>query len=89
MRSQESSIVSYKIANLLQFYLMTMRRTIGEQALLSSTLKESVLCLNTIMTMLTVLYRITDIAYKVFYDSIETQSLALARSRFVCPFTFD
>uniref|UniRef100_A0A8H7Y3X8 Conserved oligomeric Golgi complex subunit 6 n=1 Tax=Psilocybe cubensis TaxID=181762 RepID=A0A8H7Y3X8_PSICU len=40
IRSQESSIVSYKIANLLQFYLMTMRRTIGEQALLSTTLKE-------------------------------------------------
>ena len=39
IRSQESSIVSYKIANLLQFYLMTMRRTIGE-ALLSATLKE-------------------------------------------------
>ena len=41
IRSQESSIVSYKIANLLQFYLITMRRTIGE-ALLSSTLKEYV-----------------------------------------------
>ncbi|KAJ3516161.1 hypothetical protein NLJ89_g1297 [Agrocybe chaxingu] len=62
IRSQESSIVSYKIANLLQFYLMTMRRTIGEEALLSTTLKE-----------------ITDIAYKVFYDSIQTQSEALAR----------
>ncbi|KAF8967344.1 oligomeric complex COG6-domain-containing protein [Flammula alnicola] len=62
IRSQESSIVSYKIANLLQFYLMTMRRTIGEQALLSTTLKE-----------------ITDVAYKVFYDSIDTQSQALSR----------
>ncbi|KDR69275.1 hypothetical protein GALMADRAFT_256106 [Galerina marginata CBS 339.88] len=62
IRSQESSIVSYKIANLLQFYLMTMRRTIGEEALLSTTLKE-----------------ITDVAYKVFYDSIETQSQALSR----------
>ena len=38
-RSQKSSIVSYKIAKLLQFYLMAMRRTIGE-ALLSTTLKE-------------------------------------------------
>ncbi|KAF8176766.1 oligomeric complex COG6-domain-containing protein [Pholiota molesta] len=65
IRSQESSIVSYKIANLLQFYLMTMRRTIGEQALLSTTLKE-----------------ITDVAYKVFYDSIETQSHALSRTHF-------
>ena len=42
IRSQESSIVSYKIANLLQFYLMTMRRTVGDDALLSTTLKEYV-----------------------------------------------
>jgi hypothetical protein len=42
IRSQESSIVSYKIANLLQFYLLTMYRTIGEEALLSTTLKEYV-----------------------------------------------
>ncbi|EFI26934.1 hypothetical protein CC1G_15335 [Coprinopsis cinerea okayama7 len=40
VRSQESSIVSYKIANLLQFYLVTMRRTIGPQALLTKTLHE-------------------------------------------------
>ncbi|KAF9476408.1 oligomeric complex COG6 [Pholiota conissans] len=65
VRSQESNIVSYKIANLLQFYLMTMRRTIGEDALLSTTLKE-----------------ITDVAYKVFYDSIEAQSQTLSRIRF-------
>ncbi|PPQ84070.1 hypothetical protein CVT26_013151, partial [Gymnopilus dilepis] len=64
IRSQESSIVAYKIANLLQFYLMTMSRTIGEEALLSYTLKE-----------------ITDVAYKVFYDSIESQSQALSRVR--------
>lgn len=40
VRSQESSITSYKIANLLQFYMLTMRRTIGEDTLLSVTLKE-------------------------------------------------
>lgn len=40
MRSQESSITSYKIANLLQFYTLTMQRTIGEEAILSKTLKE-------------------------------------------------
>lgn len=40
VRSQESSIVSYKIANLLQFYMTTMRRTVGEEALLSKTLHE-------------------------------------------------
>ncbi|KAJ8522928.1 hypothetical protein ONZ45_g610 [Pleurotus djamor] len=40
IRSQESSIMSYKIANLLQFYMLTMSRTIGESALLSKTLKE-------------------------------------------------
>ena len=42
IRSQESSIVSFKIANLLQFYMLTMQRTIGEDALLSQTLHESV-----------------------------------------------
>ena len=47
IRSQESSIVSYKIANLLQFYLMTMRRTVGDDALLSTTLKEYVFPLET------------------------------------------
>ncbi|TFK31706.1 oligomeric complex COG6-domain-containing protein [Crucibulum laeve] len=62
VKSQESSIVAYKIANLLQFYLMTMRRTIGEHALLSTTLQE-----------------ITDIAYKVFHESIEAQGRALLR----------
>lgn len=40
IRSQESCIVSYKIANLLQFYMITMRRTIGEEAFLSTTLRE-------------------------------------------------
>ncbi|KAG1863597.1 oligomeric complex COG6 [Suillus subalutaceus] len=40
VRSQESSIVSYKVANLLQYYMLTMRRTIGEDALLSMTLSE-------------------------------------------------
>ncbi|KAF4576413.1 Golgi transport complex subunit 6 [Pleurotus pulmonarius] len=40
IRSQESSIMSFKIANLLQFYMLTMVRTIGEGALLSKTLNE-------------------------------------------------
>ncbi|KAJ8590471.1 oligomeric complex COG6 [Rhizopogon salebrosus TDB-379] len=40
VRSQESSIVSYKVANLVQYYMLTMRRTIGEDALLSTTLSE-------------------------------------------------
>jgi hypothetical protein len=42
IKSQESSIVSFKIANLLQFYMLTMQRTIGEDALLSQTLHELV-----------------------------------------------
>ncbi|KAH7871193.1 oligomeric Golgi complex subunit 6 [Lentinula edodes] len=40
IRSQESSIMSYKIANLLQFYKATMTKTIGDDAVLSVTLKE-------------------------------------------------
>ncbi|KAJ3755564.1 oligomeric complex COG6 [Lentinula raphanica] len=40
VRSQESVIMSFKIANLLQFYKSTMTKTIGEDAVLSITLKE-------------------------------------------------
>ena len=40
VRSQESSIASYRLANLLQFYTLTMQRTVGEDAVLSRTLKE-------------------------------------------------
>ncbi|KAI0705883.1 oligomeric complex COG6 [Cytidiella melzeri] len=41
IRSQESSITSYKIANLLQFYTLTMQRTIGEKAALSRVLEDT------------------------------------------------
>jgi len=40
VRAQESSILSYKVANLLQYYMLTMQRTIGDQSLLSQTLQE-------------------------------------------------
>ncbi|KAL7409891.1 oligomeric Golgi complex subunit 6 [Mrakia frigida] len=40
IKSQDGVIMSYKIVNLLQFYLVTMKRTIGEDALLSRTLQE-------------------------------------------------
>ncbi|WWC58354.1 uncharacterized protein I303_100894 [Kwoniella dejecticola CBS 10117] len=40
IKSQEGIIMAYKIANLLQFYLITMKKTIGEEALLCRTLQE-------------------------------------------------
>ncbi|KAG8217988.1 oligomeric complex COG6 [Butyriboletus roseoflavus] len=40
VRAQESSILSYKVANLLQYYMLTMQRTIGDESLLSQTLQE-------------------------------------------------
>ncbi|KAI0045369.1 oligomeric complex COG6 [Auriscalpium vulgare] len=40
VRAQENSIIAYNLANLLQFYTLTMMRTIGDQALLSTTLKD-------------------------------------------------
>ena len=40
VRVQESSILSYKIASLLQYYMLTMQRTIGDESLLSRTLQE-------------------------------------------------
>ena len=80
--------MSYKIANLLQFYLMTMRRTIGE-ALLSTSLKEYVFspqihCVICCILLTTYYSRITDMAYKSFYESIEAQSNALSRIPLVC-----
>ncbi|KAF8662717.1 hypothetical protein AX16_001159 [Volvariella volvacea WC 439] len=62
VRSQESSIMSYKIANLLQFYTLTMHRTIGEHASLSKALQD-----------------VTDLAYNVFYESIQSQGRALVK----------
>lgn len=40
VKSQEGMIMTYKIVNLVQFYLVTMRKTIGTDALLSRTLQE-------------------------------------------------
>ncbi|KAF5323969.1 hypothetical protein D9611_008423 [Ephemerocybe angulata] len=40
VKSQESSIVSYKIANLLMFYWVTMRRTVGEESGVTKGLEE-------------------------------------------------
>ncbi|EPQ57850.1 oligomeric complex COG6 [Gloeophyllum trabeum ATCC 11539] len=40
VRSQERPILAFKIANLLHFYALTMRRTIGEDAALSQALGE-------------------------------------------------
>ncbi|KAF8132974.1 oligomeric complex COG6-domain-containing protein [Boletus edulis] len=40
VRTQESSIVSYKVAHLLQYYMLTMQRTIGDHSLLSQMLQE-------------------------------------------------
>jgi hypothetical protein len=48
VRSQECSIVSYKIANLLQFHLVTMRRTLGGDAIVSKTFVSFIQCLNVI-----------------------------------------
>ncbi|KAK7473122.1 Golgi transport complex subunit 6 [Stygiomarasmius scandens] len=62
IKSQESSITSYRIVNLLQFYLHTMRHTIGKDAILSKALEE-----------------LTEMAYKSFFDSIETQCKTLQR----------
>ena len=83
IRSQESSIVSYKIAKLLQFYLMTMQRTVSDDALLSITLKkyafafEMKLCLRTFL--LNYVTGITDMAYKFFFR--------INRNSKPCPFS--
>ncbi|BEI79779.1 hypothetical protein CcaverHIS002_0103080 [Cutaneotrichosporon cavernicola] len=40
IKSQEGIIMTYRIVNLVQFYLVTMRKTIGPDALLVKTLQE-------------------------------------------------
>lgn len=40
IRAQDDSIVCYKVANLLQYYALTMQRTIGDRSVLSDTLRE-------------------------------------------------
>jgi hypothetical protein len=42
VKSQEGVIMAYKIANLVQFYLVTMQRTIGADAVLTQALSEYV-----------------------------------------------
>lgn len=46
IKSQEGIIMTYRIVNLLQFYLVTMRKTIGEDAQLVKTLHEWVMSLH-------------------------------------------
>ena len=42
VRAQESALNAYKVARLLQFYALTMARTLGARALLATTLGEYV-----------------------------------------------
>ena len=42
VRAQESALSAYKVARLLQFYALTMSRTLGARALLATTLGEYV-----------------------------------------------
>ncbi|KAH9032506.1 oligomeric complex COG6 [Lactarius hengduanensis] len=41
VRAQESALSAYKVARLLQFYALTMARTLGARALLATTLGET------------------------------------------------
>ena len=46
VRAQESALNAYKVARLLQFYALTMARTLGARALLATTLGEYVCFFN-------------------------------------------
>jgi hypothetical protein len=63
--------------------MLTMRRTIGDEALLSKTLQESVLYLLCTSPELNKKRRITDMAYTVFYSAVEAQGRALLRTSLV------
>lgn len=50
IKSQEGLIMTYKITNLVQFYLVTMRKTIGPEAGLTDTLQQLVILINIFIT---------------------------------------
>ncbi|KAG8740193.1 Golgi transport complex subunit 6, partial [Ceratobasidium sp. 414] len=72
IKSQEGSITSYKIANLLEFYMITMRGTIGEEAILSRALIEY-------LELREATSRLTEVAYTVFFDTLAAQGRSLLR----------
>lgn len=69
--------MTYKIANLLQFYLVTMRKTIGAQALLSKTLQESVPISDFSVQVLTI--SIYDQSYAAFLETLDAQGRSMLR----------
>jgi hypothetical protein len=83
IKSQEGIIMAYKIANLLQFYLVTMRKTIGEEALLCKAIQEWVqsggqreACRRAYFLTRS---RIHDESYAAFYETLDAQGRSLLR----------
>ncbi|EGN95884.1 hypothetical protein SERLA73DRAFT_162575 [Serpula lacrymans var. lacrymans S7.3] len=58
----QSPLTSYKLANLMSYYALTMARVVGKGAIVVK-----------------VLYALTEMGYKVFFDGIEAQGRALLR----------
>lgn len=81
--SQEGSIIAYRIATLIQFYRITVERTIGVDALMSQVLVEQV-----VRPRRPSLYRrvhlfsdnrIREHAYEVFFETLKAQGRSLLR----------
>ena len=72
--------MTYKITNLVQFYLVTMRKTIGQEAGLTETLQQSVsghVCQESCITDL--FHRIYAEAYATFFEALEAQGRSMLR----------
>jgi hypothetical protein len=85
IRAQESGLNAYKVARLLQFYALTMARTLGSRALLATTLRECVVLPRFFSPRSPYpetkhdTSRTTAASYTVFFDAIAAQGRALLR----------
>jgi len=75
VRSQEGIIMTYKIVNLVQFYLVTMRKTIGAESTLCKTLQEYVHVHPPNYADI----RLYDYADAAFFETLEAQGRSLLR----------
>ena len=72
---QPNAITSYKLANLIQFYSVTLRKLMRKDAGLERVLHEYV-CLYTVVVIIILFFflRITSLAYKHFFQTLNAQA---------------
>lgn len=84
IKSQEGSLMTYRIATLIHFYKVTIERTVGVDALMVTVLTEFVsssLFLGEDVGLLMFFWsnRIMNHAYEAFYETLHAQGRSLLR----------